>query len=29
MTEHDTERERGELPRSKLAGHIVIKNNFL
>lgn len=28
MTERDTERERGELPHSKLAGHIVIKNNF-
>lgn len=28
MTEHDTKRERGELPHSKLAGHIVIKNNF-
>lgn len=28
MTERDTKRERGELPHSKLAGHIVIKNNF-
>lgn len=26
--ERDTKRERGELPHSKLAGHVVIKNNF-